>query len=131
MYLMRHCRKLSAILREAISIARTTRLFIKWYVFTLARIRCFATFARTGGEGGATPPPLAFSKRSVLELRGSSKLSLVLGQYLTQLWQVRGQLFENSMIFQLRVHRHRVHINKTGYRSGMSSPFNSAQNEVF
>ena len=26
---------------------------------------------------------------------------LVLGQYLTQLWQVKGQIFGNSMIFQL------------------------------
>ena len=27
-------------------------------------------------------------------------LFLVLGQYLTQLWQVKGQIFGNSMIFQ-------------------------------
>ena len=28
-------------------------------------------------------------------------LFLVLGQYLTQLWQVKGHIFGNSMIFQL------------------------------
>ena len=28
-------------------------------------------------------------------------LFLVLGQYLTKLWQVKGQIFANSMIFQL------------------------------
>ena len=77
---------------------------------TLARIRCFATFGRTGGGVGATP--LGVSKRSVVELSGKDKqialagysrlvvLFLVLGQYLT-LWQVKGQIFGNSMIFQL------------------------------
>ena len=59
------------------------------------------------------PPPLGVSKRSVVELRGKDHqialaeysrlvvLFLVLGQYLTQLWQVKGQIFANSMIFQL------------------------------
>ena len=109
---------------------------------SLARIRCFATFGRTGGGGGATP--LGVSKRSVVELSGKDQhialaeyswlvvLFLVLRQYLTQLWQVKGQLFGNSMIFQL----YRVHISKTIYCSGMKPspacfPFNSAQNEVF
>ena len=59
---------------------------------TLARIRCFATFGRTGG-GATRPPPLGVSKRSVVELRGKDEqialaeysrlvvLFLVLGQY--------------------------------------------------
>ena len=80
---------------------------------TLARIRCFATFGRTGGGGGWCDPPLGVSKRSVVELSGKDQqialaeysrlvvLFLVLGQYLTQLWQVKGQIFRNSMIFQL------------------------------
>ena len=75
-------------------------------ILTLARIRCFATFGRTGG--GATP--LDVSKRSVVELSGKDQqialadysrfvvLFLVLGQYLAQLWQVKGQIFGNSMI---------------------------------
>ena len=59
-------------------------------------------------------------------------LFLVLDQYLTQLWQVKGQIFGNSMLLS----NLRVHISKTIYRSGMGpspacSPFNSAQNEVF
>ena len=78
-------------------------------MLTLSRIRCFATFAQTGGAN----PPLGVSKRSVVELRGKDQqisladysrlvvLFLVLGQYLTQLWQVKGQIFGNSMIFQL------------------------------
>ena len=78
---------------------------------TLARIRCFTTFGRTGG--GLVRPPLGVSKRSVVELSGKYQqialaeysrlvvLFLVLGQYLTQLWQVKGQIFGNSMIFQL------------------------------
>ena len=73
---------------------------------TLARIRCFATFGRTGGCD-----PLGVSKRSVLELSGKDQqiilavysrlvvLLLVLGQYLTQLWQVKCQIFGNFMIF--------------------------------
>ena len=81
-------------------------------MLTLARIRCFATFGRTGG-GGWCDPPLGVSKRSVVELSGKDQqialaeysrlvvLFLVLGQYLTQLWQVKGQIFGNSMIFQL------------------------------
>ena len=59
------------------------------------------------------PPPLGVSKRSVVELSGKDQkialaeysrlvvLFLVLGQYLTQLWQVKCQIFGNSMIFQL------------------------------
>ena len=78
---------------------------------TLARKRCFATFAGVGG--GGCDPPLGVSKRSVVELRGKDHqialaeysrlvvLFLVLGQYLTQLWQVKGQIFGNSVIFQL------------------------------
>ena len=78
-----------------------------FYRLTLARIRCFATFARTGAT------PLGVSKRSVVELCGKDQqiavantysrlvLFLVLAQYLTQLWQVTGQIFGNSMIFQL------------------------------
>ena len=108
---------------------------------TLARKRCFATFAGQGG-GGATP--LGVSKRSVVELRGKDQqialaeysrvvvLFLVLGQYLTQLWQVKGQIFGNSAIFLVS----RVHISKTIDRSGRKpspacSPFNSALNVVF
>ena len=77
---------------------------------TLARIWCFATFGRTGGGGC---DPLGVSKRSVVELSGKNQqialaeysrlvvLILVLGQYLIQLWQAKGQIFGNSMIFQL------------------------------
>ena len=79
---------------------------------TLARKPCFATFAGVGGWGWCDPP-LGVSKRSVVELRGKDQqisfaeysrlvvLFLVLGQHLTQLWQVKGQIFVNSMIFQL------------------------------
>ena len=118
-----------------------TQPFLK--KLTLARIRCFATFGRTGGGVGATPPPLGVSIRNIVELSGKDQqialaeysrlvvLFLVLGQYLTQLWQVKGQIFWNSMIFLLRVHN-----SKTIYRSGMGpspscSPFNSAHNELF
>ena len=78
---------------------------------TLARIRCFATFGRTGGGGGAIP--LRVSKRSIVDLSGKDQqialaeysrlvvLFLVLGQHLTRLWQVKGQIFAYSMIFQL------------------------------
>ena len=57
------------------------------------------------------PPPLGVSKRSVVELSGKDQqialgeyprlvvLFLVLGEYLTQLWQVKGQIFGNYMIF--------------------------------
>ena len=81
-------------------------------VLTLARKPCFATFAGLGG-GGLVRPPLGVSKRSFVELRGKDQqialaeysrlvvLFLVLGIYLTQLWQVKGQIFANSMIFQL------------------------------
>ena len=75
---------------------------------TLARIRCFATFGRTGGCD-----PLGVSKRSVVELSGKDQqialavhsrlvvLFLVLGQHWTQLWHVKCQIFGNSMIFQI------------------------------
>ena len=65
---------------------------------------------RTGGGGC---DPLGVSKRSVVELSGKDQqialadnsrlvvLILVLGQYLTQLWQAKGQIFGNSMIFQI------------------------------
>ena len=80
-------------------------------MLTLARKRCFATFAGVGGGGGLVRPPLGVSKRSVVELREKDQqialaeysrlvvLFLVLGQYLTQLWQVKGQIFGNSVIF--------------------------------
>ena len=67
---------------------------------------------RGGGVVGATP--LGVSKGSVVELSGKDQqialaeysrlvvLFLVIGQYLTQLWQVKGQIFVNSMIFQLK-----------------------------
>ena len=64
------------------------------------------------GQGGWCDPP-GVSKRSVVELSGKDQqialaeysrfvvLFLVLGQYLTKLWQVKGQIFGNSMICQL------------------------------
>ena len=83
-------------------------------ILTLARLPCFANFTRTGRGGWCDPPPLGVSKRSVVELRGKDQqialaeysrlvvLFLVLKQYLTQLWQVKGHIFENSMIFHYR-----------------------------
>ena len=83
---------------------------------TLARVRCFATFGRTGlvDLGWCDPPPpLAFSNEASYSLAEKDQqialaeysrlvvLFLILGQYLTQLWQVKGQIFGNSMIFQL------------------------------
>ena len=59
------------------------------------------------------PPPYGDSKQSIVELSGNDQqialdeyfrlvvLFLVLGQYLTQLWQVKGQIFGKSMIVQL------------------------------
>ena len=91
---------------------------------------------------GLVRPPLGVSKRSVVELIGKDQqialaeysrlmvLFSVLGQYLTQ---VKGQIFGNSMIFQLYESiSAKLHI----YRSSMEpSPacftLNSAQNEVF
>ena len=79
---------------------------------TLARIRCFATFGRTGVRV-VRPPSLGVSKLSVVEPSRKDQqialaeysrlvvLFLVLGQYLTQLWQVKGHIFGYSMIFQL------------------------------
>ena len=69
----------------------------------LARIRCFATFGRTRCD-----PPLRFQTKRrrawrkrpadcshrVLAIGG-----IIFGQYLTQLWQVKGQILGNSMIF--------------------------------
>ena len=64
-------------------------------------------------RAGVGATPLGVSKRSVVELRGKYQqialvecsrlvvLFLVLGQYLTQLWQVKGQIFGNSELFQL------------------------------
>ena len=49
------------------------------YPLTLARIRCFATFGRTGGGVGATPP-LGVSKRSVVELSGKDQ-QIALAEY--------------------------------------------------
>ena len=110
----------------------------------LTLARCYGVSPHLRSDRGVGATPLGVSKRSVVELSGKDQqialaeysrlvvLFLVLGQYLTQLWQVKGQIFGNSMIFQL----YRVHISKTIYRSGMGpspacSPFNSAQNEVF
>ena len=75
---------------------------VKYHTLSLARIR-----------PGCDPPPLGVSKRSIVELSEKDQqialaeysrlvvLFLVLGQYLTQLWQVKGQIFGKSMIFQL------------------------------
>ena len=64
-------------------------------------------------RGGGCDLPLGVSKRSVVELSGKDQqialaeysrllvLFLVLGQYLTHLWQVKGQIFGNFMIFHL------------------------------
>ena len=111
-----------------------------WDILTLARIRCFATFGRTGGLVGATP--LGVSIRSVVELSGKDQqiaLALAIGGI------VFGprSIFDPVMAGQRSNFRKfydfstlRVHISKTIYRSGMGpsqacSPFNSAQNEVF
>ena len=65
------------------------------------------------GEGVGATNTLGVSKHSVVELSGNNEqialaeysrlvvLFLVLGQYLTQLWQVKGKISGNSMIFQL------------------------------
>ena len=59
------------------------------------------------------PSPLGVSKQSVVELSGKDQqialaeysrlvvLLLVLGQYLTQLLQVKGQIFGNFMVFNV------------------------------
>ena len=69
-------------------------------------------FRHLRSDRGGYDPPLGVSKRSVIELSGKDQqialaeysrlvvLFLVLGQYLTQLWQVKGQNFGNSMVFQ-------------------------------
>ena len=68
---------------------------------------------RSDKGGGGVRPPLGVSKRSVVELSGKHQqialteysrlvvLFLVLGQYLTQLWQVKSQIFGNYMMFHL------------------------------
>ena len=70
-------------------------------------------FRHLRSDRGVVRPPLGVSKRSVVELSGKDQqislaeysrlvvLFLVLGQYLTQLWHVKGQIFGNFMIFQL------------------------------
>ena len=96
-----------------------TNFFLETYIsflhfsniFTLARTRCFATFARTGGGGGATS--LGVSKRSVVELRGKNQqiaLSEVLAiggiifgprTIFDPVMAGQSQIFGNFMIFQL------------------------------
>ena len=44
-----------------------------WKCLTLARKRCFATFAGVGGGGGSWCDPPGDSKRSVVELRGKDQ----------------------------------------------------------
>ena len=68
-------------------------------------------FRHLRSDRGVRPPPPGVSKRSVVELSGKDQqialaeysrlvvLFLVLGQYLTQLWQVKCRFFGNSMIF--------------------------------
>ena len=58
---------------------------------TIARIRCFATFGRTGG-GGVGVTPLGVSKRSVVELRGKDQqIALAVYSRLVVLFLVLGQ----------------------------------------
>ena len=70
-------------------------------------------FRHLRSDRGVGATSLGVSKRSVVELSGKDQhialaeysrlvvLFLVLDQYLTQLWQVKGQIFGNSIIFQL------------------------------
>ena len=110
------------------------------FILTLARIRCFAIFGQTGGGCD----PLGVSKRSVVELSGKDQqialaeysrlviLFLVIGQYLTKLWQIKGQTCGNSMIFQLyKSISAKLSIVAAWGPSPACSSFNSAQNEVF
>ena len=72
-----------------------------------------ASPSSVGQGGGVGATPLGVSKRTVVELSGKDQqialaeysrlvvLFLALGQHLTQLWQVKCQMFRNSMIFQL------------------------------
>ena len=97
---------------------------------TLARMRCFATFARTGAKHRLVRPPPWRFQRSVVELRGKDQqialaeysrlvvLFSVLDQYWTQLWQVKCQMFAKSMIFQL----HESIASKLGENGG-APPF--------
>ena len=110
---------------------------------TLARIRCFATFGRTGGGGvGATPPwRFQMKRRRASRKRPAdcSRRVLAIGCIIFG----PRSIFDPVMAGQRSNFRKfydfstsRVHISKTIYRSGMGpspacSPFNSAQNDVF
>ena len=65
-----------------------------------------------GGGVGTTPPPCRFETRrgsasrknqrvALDEISRLSTTFLTLGQYLTSLWQVKGQIFGKSTFFQL------------------------------
>ena len=96
---------------------------------TLARIRCFVTFGRTGGGVGATPPWRFQTKRR----RACGKdQQIALAEYSRESMADQRSNFRKFYDFSTLW----VHISKTIYRSGMGpspvcSPFNSAQNEVF
>ena len=65
----------------------------------------FCHLRRCPGGGGVSATALAVSKRNAVGLRGNNQqialaefsrlvvLFLVLGQYLAQLWKVKGQIF--------------------------------------
>ena len=79
-------------------------LYIRWYINP--RPDTVFRHLRSGQGGGLVRPPLGVSKRSVVELSVKDQqialaeysrlvvLFLALGQYLTQLWQVKGQISE-------------------------------------
>ena len=106
-----------------------------------ARIRCFATFGRTGGLVGATPLWRFQTKRRRERKRPAdcSRRVLAIGGNIFGPMSI----FDSVMAGQRSNFRKfydfstlRVHISKTIYRSGMGpspacSLFNSAQNEVF
>ena len=82
-------------------------------ILTLVRFPGFATFAR-GGQGGTLPACLETKRRRFKwEKNGGCSrrvlaigyvcvcVFLILGQQLTQLWRVKGQMFAKSAIFQL------------------------------
>ena len=89
-------------------------LSIKKENLTLTRFPYFATFA--SGRGGGLVHPLAVSKFSVIKLsRGNQRIALdkysrlvvrffILGQYLTQLLEFKGQTFAKSTILQSYTH---------------------------
>ena len=105
---------------------------------TLARKRCFATFAGAGGGGLVRPPPLGVSKRSVVELRGKDQ-QIALSEY-----AISGIIFGPRSIFDPVMAGQRSNFRKfhdfstsrvdgikTIYRGGMKpspacSTFNSA-----